>query len=115
MIAITTSDGVPDSEFSIKFVQGMYDRMGVSFYKYGLVAKAYPKRVDAIESLIKRLDKYEETGNTEFLMDAANFAMIEFMHPSHPNAHYRPTDSTESPGRARALDGKLVQDSNEVI
>jgi hypothetical protein len=56
--------------------------------------------VNALESLQKRIDKYIETGNTEFLMDAANFAMIEFMFPSHPSAHFRPTDSNESPGRA---------------
>jgi hypothetical protein len=77
----------------------MYDRMAVSFCKYGKVADAYPAKVDAIESLKKRLDKYMETGNSEWLMDVANFAMIEFMYPRHTTAHYRPTDSAESPGR----------------
>lgn len=38
-------------------------------------------------------------------MDVANFAMIEFMLPRHPDAHYRPTDSHESPGRTRT-DGR---------
>jgi hypothetical protein len=88
------------TEFSEIFVQGMRERMMVSYYKYGPVADAYPHKVNALESLQKRIDKYIETGNTEFLMDAANFAMIEFMFPSHPSAHFRPTDSNESPGRA---------------
>ena len=92
-------DNVPLSEFSGEFVQGMADRMAVSFCKYGRVAEAYPSRVDAIASLRKRLERYEETGNTEWLMDVANFAMIEFMRPRHPKAHFRPTDSKESPGR----------------
>lgn len=74
--------------------------MQVSFHKYGPVANAYPHKVNALESLHKRLEKYAETGNTEFLIDAANFAMIEFMFPAHPNAHFRATDSHESPGRA---------------
>ena len=91
---------VPVSEFCLRFVQGMADRMAVSFCKYGLVADAYPSKVDAIESLKKRLDRYAETGNTEWLMDVANFAMIEFMHPRHPEAHYKPTDAKDSPGRA---------------
>jgi hypothetical protein len=73
--------------------------MGVSFFKYGPVADAYPNRVDAIASLQKRLDRYAETGNTEWLMDVANFAMIEWMHPRHREAHFRATDSHESPGR----------------
>lgn len=91
--------GAPDSEFSEKFAQGMADRMAVSYHKYGLVSDAYPKKVDAIASLQKRLEKYAEDGNTEWLMDVANFAMIEFMYPRHKKAHFRATDSQESPGR----------------
>lgn len=99
MIELKKADGVPDSEFSREFVQGMLDRMGMSYYKYGLVSEAYPNRVDAIASLRQRLEKYERTGNTEFLMDVGNFAMIEFMRPRHPKAHFRATDSKESGGR----------------
>jgi len=96
---IKTAPNVPETEFSEKFAQGMADRMTVSFCKYGAVADAYPHRVDAIASLKKRLEKYERDGNTEWLMDVANFAMIEFMRPRHPDAHYKPTDSKASPGR----------------
>lgn len=92
------------SEYSLPFLQGMVDRMIVSFCKYGKVADAYPERVDALASLQTRLKRYEETGNTEWLMDVANFAMIEFMHPRHPGAHFKSTDSHESPGRSN-VDG----------
>ena len=90
---------VPDTEYSQQFIQGMIDRMGASFHKYGAVADAYPKKINALKSLEARLDKYRITGNLEWLIDAANFAMIEFMCPSHEEAHFRPTDSRESPGR----------------
>ena len=89
----------PESEFSVDFIRGMLDRMAVSFHKYGPLRDAYPHKVDAVKSLRERLAKYEETGNTEWLMDVANFAMIEFMRPGHDDAHFRPTDSDESPGR----------------
>lgn len=91
--------GMPPSERSKTFLQGMVARMGVSFHKYGKVADAYPKKVHALDSLKVRLAKYEEDGNTEWLMDVANFAMIEFMHPAHPDAHFAPQDSDTSPGR----------------
>jgi hypothetical protein len=32
-------------------------------------------------------------------MDAANFAMIEFMRPRREGARFEPTDSAGSPGR----------------
>jgi adenylate kinase family enzyme len=89
----------------------MADRMAVSWCKYGLVADAYPTRADAIASLHKRLEKYAETGNTEWLMDVANFAMIEFMRPRHSQAHFRGTDSHESPGRV--FEGLVSQRRND--
>jgi hypothetical protein len=90
---------VPTTEWSEPFEQGRADRMAVSFCKYGPLAEAYPHRVDAVASLRQRLERYERDGNTEWLMDVANFAMIEFMRPRHPEAHYTPTDSKASPGR----------------
>jgi hypothetical protein len=98
-IEIKTVPAVPASEFSPRFVQAMYNAMGVSHAKYGLVADAYPTKVDAIASLQKRLERYAETGNIEWLVDVANFAMIEFMHPRHTTAHFAPTDNVASPGR----------------
>jgi hypothetical protein len=88
------------TEVSHQFMQGMADRMAVSYHKYGAVAEAYPVKVDAIESLKDRLFMYRRTGNTEWLIDAANFCMIEFMCPAHENAHFESTDSDASPGRS---------------
>lgn len=90
--------GIPGTEFSQRFVQGMADRMAVSYCKYGAAADAYPHRVSAINSLLARVQKYQDTGNTEWLMDVANFAMVEFMYPSDGSC-YTPTDSAASPGR----------------
>jgi hypothetical protein len=98
-MTIKLPKSVPETEWSKDFLQGMIDRMGMSYFKYGPLSIAYPERVNAVASLKRRLEKYEKTGNTEFLMDLANFAMIEFMRPAHPEAHFRPTDSRESPGR----------------
>jgi hypothetical protein len=98
----TLAIGVPESEFDVEFVQMMANRMSVSFFKYGKVADAKGK-VDEIASLEKRLQKYRETGNAEWLVDVANFAMIEFM---HKRESFRATDSHESPG--------LVYNSGEV-
>ncbi len=96
---IKNTEACPASEWSPEFLQGMVNRMAVSFHKYGALAKAYPHDLNALASLQQRLDEYLRTGNTEFLIDAANFAMIEFLRPSIKGAHFRPTDSDESPGR----------------
>lgn len=90
----------PTSEYSETFLKGMVNRMAVSHHKYGFVAESMPG-MDAIVNVQKRISMYEETGNTEWPIDAANFLMMEFMHPKHEAAHFRGTDSHESPGVIR--------------
>ena len=107
-------DWLPASEFDEHFVRCMKNRMTVSFHKYGAVKDAYPHKVDAMESAKVRIERYHETGNTEWLVDAANFLMIEFMLPRHKDAHFEGTDSHASPGRINA-DGKRTWKTNEAI
>ena len=87
------------TEYSTAFDELCKKSMIVGYYKYGSVRKNLNGGYeDVINSLEIRLKAYKETGNTEFLADIANFAMMEFMYPQHPKAHYKPTDSGESPG-----------------
>lgn len=94
------------SEQTTRFLQGMMDRLSVSYHKYGSISGAFPHRRRGVDNVQLRIDKYLETGNTEWLLDAANYCLIEYMRPSHPNAHFRSTDSDESPG-AINLDGTV--------
>jgi hypothetical protein len=112
---IMTPEEILQTEFDERFVQGMRDRMLISFYKYGKIEDGFPHRVSAIGSLTDRLRKYAESGNTEFLMDVANFAMIEFMHPAHNKAFFRATDSDESPGRRSKRNGIVDHRGNDEI
>lgn len=86
-------------EYSDMFDDKRKNRVKTSFHKYGSAAENFGKGfVDAIGSLEKCLEKYKETGNTEYLCDLANYAMFEFMYPQHPEAHFRATESHESAG-----------------
>ncbi len=89
------SELCPKSEYSPAYWKRMLHAMAMSFHKYGPVRKAYPHKVNAIASLKARLKLYEETGNADYLIDVANFAMIEFMHPAHETHHDSPTDGGE--------------------
>ena len=72
-----------------------------SYYKYGKASRNFATgNVDAIGSLKKCLAKFEETGNTEYLCDAANYLMFEFMYPQITGAYFKATDSGESAGVA---------------
>lgn len=132
------------SEFSPSAVMLMLAAMQISFHKYGAVADGYPQRVNAIGlpdqvdrrvfgtmgSFGKRLswyffgerdadgEQYIAPGNVEYLVDAMNFLMIEFMRPAHPQAHYTATDKDGSPGRVARhamYDGEAMQFKNTDI
>lgn len=83
------------TEVSQKFLGRMKQAMVMSFHKYGPLKDAYPHKVKAITTLEDRLNKYKETGNADYLVDVANFAMIEFMRPAHAQFHDKPTDGGE--------------------
>lgn len=86
-------------EYSDKFDELRRNRVETSFYKYGPARKNFSTgNVQAIPTMELCLKKYQDTGNREFLLDAANYLMFEFMYPQHPKSHFRATDSSESAG-----------------
>lgn len=109
------SETCPKSERSPKFHRRMDQAMGMSFHKYGPVKNAFPHKVNALQSLEHRLQLYRETGNQDYLVDVANFAMIEFMCPDHEEAHDTPTDGGEgrrwNKGPTRENDNENVRQS----
>lgn len=87
------SEKILKTEYSLKFDELRKKAMITSYHKYGPMKENYDtyKCMDSIGNIEKRLQKYKETGNTEFLVDVANFAMIEFMYPSLSGAKYEAT------------------------
>lgn len=92
-------DAILKQEYNEEFDERRKKRMLVSYYKYGPMKKNYEdKLINAVESMLLRIEKYKETGNTEYLADVANFSMIEYTHPQHSLVHFKATDSDKSPG-----------------
>ena len=108
-------DAILKRDYSDEFDTLRKNSIIQSHYKYGWMSESYPQIANAFGSLKKRVERYEETGNADWLVDIANFAMIEFAHPAHPLYHFRRTSSDESPG----LDGisitELMESMNEQV
>lgn len=89
------------AEYSDQFDELRQNRCEISFYKYGTAKDNFgEKLVNAIESHDMCIKKYLKTGNTEYLCDAANYLMFEFMYPQKDGAYFKATDSGESAGVA---------------
>lgn len=103
---MNTRTEILDKEYSVEFDMRRQNAILVSYHKYGPSKENFKKgMVDAIGSLKKNLKKFEETGNTEYLVDVANYAMFRFMYPKEGEG-YKPTDSGQSAG----VDGVTINE-----
>ena len=85
-------------EYSLEFDRLRQNRVEMSAYKYGPAQKNFGEgRVDALKTAELCLDAFKKDGNTEHLVDAANYLMFRFMYPL-PGEEFRATGSDESVG-----------------
>ena len=83
------------------------NRVKVSFYKYGPAYINFGQHlVNAKNSALLCINKYDETKNTEYLLDAMNYLMFEFMFPQYKEAYFKSTDSKDSAG----IDGMSINE-----
>jgi hypothetical protein len=105
-IKLKFPDSVPLDQIDIPFLQGMLNRMAFGFHNYGHMRR-YDNRPNSLKNVEIRLREYKRTHNTEFLMDAANYCMMEFCAPHFKDAEFRATSKAESPGAI--VNGRLVK------
>lgn len=86
------------TEYSEQFDKERKARIETSYHKYGPAVKNFGEgRVDAIKTCELCLEAFKKDGNTEHLVDAANYLMFRFKYPL-PGESFRPTDSSGSVG-----------------
>lgn len=85
-------------EYSTEFDKLRQNRVEVSFHKYGSARDNFAGgRVDAIKTAELCINAFKKDGNTEHLVDAANYLMFRYMYP-YPGEYFRATGSSESVG-----------------
>lgn len=97
------SDSIVDSlassgNYSLLFDRYRINRCNISLYKYGSAKKNFPNNVNALETAQLCIKKYLDTKNKEYLCDAANYLMFEFMYPLEQGTYFKSTDSNDSAG-----------------
>lgn len=84
-----------------KMATMMAHAIEMSYYKYGTARKTYPELAQAHKCIEERLDYYENgrpsrciaPHNKDYVIDVANFAMLEAMFPEHPHLHFTYADA----------------------
>jgi len=81
-----------NEEMDWQFLAEMGYGMIMGYFRYG---PAEASKLQNLSEARKRLDRYEKTGNQEYLRDAANFIMQERRRPSIEGVHFTPVDDGE--------------------
>lgn len=101
-----------DEEYSEKADDLRKKRVMMSYYKYGPAKQNFASgNVQAIPTMERCVEKYKDTKNTEYLLDAMNYLMFEFMWPQLPGAYFKATDSKDSAG----IVGLSVNEAKEIM
>ena len=85
---------IKEMQISEEFLQKMRNRAVFAFYRYGGSNQYNGRRFDQVEEAFKKLSRYLRTGNTENLVDAANYCMVAYMSDFHPNKHFKSQDDS---------------------
>lgn len=105
-----TREQILSRDFSDEFVVKMKNAIEMSYHKYGWASKTYPELAQAIKCIQDRVDAYNKTHNKDYLVDIANFAMLEYIYPMYSDAHYTPGDSDKSVGLGGGISYKELME-----
>lgn len=84
------------SEWSPEFEKKMRNRLIFGAIRYGRMGHgSIPKGkpvYDRCASIRARLERFEQTGNAEWLIDIANMALLTYEERVHPRFHFEAVD-----------------------
>jgi hypothetical protein len=81
------------------FVQKQANRLIMGGYRYD---KGKPlRRAKYLTRLVAEIEEYKLTGNTEHLINAANYCWLESEKPEHPNSHFKHESKSVTRGKLK--------------
>ena len=84
------------TEWSSTFERLMRNRLIMGAMRYETFEEKRQRKAgthwDLVASITKLVNKYEATGNTEYLVDAANYCLLAFEFDPHPTKHFEAVD-----------------------
>jgi len=83
-------DEIKRRQWNDEFIELMKNRFVVGAFRYGFFGSQ--RHYDHMEAIERKARLYRETGNDEFLVDIANYALAEFTVGVHPTKHFHGMD-----------------------
>ena len=90
---LPTLDELWETEWNPTFDTLARGKMVLAAFRYGLLRNN--NVFDFIESMKRKIERYEQTHNLELMVDVRNYAMLEFTKPKYADSYYHNEDDTE--------------------
>jgi hypothetical protein len=105
------------SEWSPEFERLMRNRLIMGALRYGLLESKRKgnQKWDLIDAIKSRIQLYQETGNTEYLVDIANYSLLEFECGKHPKKHFAALDDHHDHCKVKACRALDLNDQSPSV
>lgn len=90
------------TEWCHEFERLCRNRMFMGGLRYGRLGAPGKPQFDRCKDIKRRVSLYENSGNLEYLVDAANLCQCEFVEGDHPDKHFAAEDDGEHTERKKA-------------
>ncbi len=80
------------TQWSKPFEKLMRARLAMGAMRYGPIGEGDKSKYDRPGTILRKAERYKETGNDELLVDIANMALLEFVEGQHPKKHFKAAD-----------------------
>jgi hypothetical protein len=98
------------TEWSPRFEMLMRNRLLMGALRYGTMEEkrknAAKNRWDLTGAIEEKAKLYEKTGNSEYLVDMANYCLLAFEFDPHPNKHFKALDDHHDHCKPRRLNSE---------
>lgn len=92
-VTLQQIDAAVKRKWCRRFFKLMRTRLAMGYLRYEANNTGPNKKTyDFVAAMESKIALYKETGNTEFMVDVGNYAMLEFKEGHHPNRHYYGSD-----------------------
>lgn len=76
---VPSLESLRETEWDPEFERLMRNRLIMGVFRYGLLKDKHTQGHLIVDAMLRVIEKYRKTGNLEFLVDLANYSLLEYV------------------------------------
>lgn len=78
-VPVPSLESLRETEWDQEFERLMRNRLIMGAFRYGLLKDKHTHGYLLLDGMLRLIEQYRKTGNLEFMVDLANYALLEYV------------------------------------